>query len=131
MGFLDIFTGAGSAIKAVGDIADDLITTDSERLELEIKKQEVVLGAMAKEEEEVSKRWTSDMNSDSWLSKNIRPLTLIYILTAYTVFSVGSAFDLTVTPEYVQLMGQWGMLIMGAYFGGRTAEKIMQMRKPN
>ena len=80
------------------------------------------------EAQEISKRWQADMNSDSWLSKNIRPMTLVYILTAYLVFAIGSAFDLNVNERYVELLGQWGMLVMSAYFGGRTLEKIMDMK---
>jgi len=133
MGIAD-FLGGG-IIKAIGDIADNLITTDKERLELDIKKQELSLKeleldykAINDENTNITQRWQADMSSDSWLSKNIRPITLIYILTAYTFFSVGSAFDIKVTQEYVQLMGQWGMLIMSAYFGGRTIEKIIEMK---
>lgn len=80
------------------------------------------------EAQEISKRWTSDMGSDSWLSKNIRPMTLIAILTGYFVFATASAFGIEVKQAYVELLGQWGMLIMSAYFGGRTLEKIMERK---
>lgn len=80
------------------------------------------------ESQEISKRWQADMNSDSKLSKNIRPMTLVYILTAYLIFAIGSAFGLNVNERYVELLGQWGMLVMSAYFGGRTLEKIMDKR---
>ena len=80
------------------------------------------------EAQEISKRWQADMDSDSKLSKNIRPMTLVYILTAYLVFAVGSAFGLNVNERYVELLGQWGMLVMSAYFGGRTLEKIMERK---
>ena len=80
------------------------------------------------EAQEISKRWQADMDSDSKLSKNIRPMTLVYILTAYLVFAVGSAFGLNVNERYVELLGQWGMLVMSAYFGGRTLEKIMDRK---
>ena len=79
------------------------------------------------EAQELTKRQTADMASDSWLSKNIRPLTLIFILGAYSLFATGSAFDISVNQSYVELLGQWGMLIMSFYFGGRTLEKIMEM----
>jgi hypothetical protein len=69
------------------------------------------------------------MASDSWLSKNIRPGTLIYILTAYLLFAGLSAAGIEVNEAYVALLGQWGMLVMTAYFGGRTVEKVMEMRK--
>ena len=80
------------------------------------------------EAQEISKRWTSDMGSDSWLSKNIRPMTLIAILIGYFVFATASAFGIEVKQAYVELLGQWGMLIMSAYFGGRTLEKIMERK---
>jgi hypothetical protein len=77
----------------------------------------------------VSDRWKADMASDSWLSKNIRPGTLLYILTAYLIFAGLSAAGIQVQEAYVSLLGQWGMLVMTAYFGGRTVEKVMEMRK--
>jgi hypothetical protein len=68
------------------------------------------------------------MSSDSWLSKNIRPMTLIFILGAYFIFAMMSAFGSNANEKYVELLGQWGMLIMSFYFGGRTLEKIMDMK---
>jgi hypothetical protein len=67
------------------------------------------------------------MGSDSWLSKNIRPMTLIAILAGYFTFAMMSAFDMETNKAYVELLGQWGMLIMSFYFGGRTLEKIADM----
>ena len=78
--------------------------------------------------QETSKRWEADMASDSWLSKNIRPMTLVYILLAYVSFAVMSAWGINVNEAYVKLLGEWGQLIMLAYFGGRTVEKVMDMR---
>lgn len=83
------------------------------------------------EAQELTKRQESDMRSDSWLSKNIRPMTLIFILTVYTVFAMMSAFGHNANEEYVTLLGQWGMLIMSFYFGGRTLEKIIDMKARN
>lgn len=80
------------------------------------------------EQQELTKRQQADMMSDSWLSKNIRPMTLIAILAGYFVFALMSAFDLDTNKAYVELLGQWGMLIMSFYFGGRTLEKIMDMK---
>ena len=77
--------------------------------------------------QETSKRWEADMASDSWLSKNIRPMTLVYILLAYVSFAVMSAWGINVNEAYVKLLGEWGQLIMLAYFGGRTVEKVMDM----
>lgn len=83
------------------------------------------------EQQELTKRQQADMASDSWLSKNIRPMTLIAILTGYFVFAMMSAFDIDTNKTYVELLGQWGMLIMSFYFGGRTLEKIVDMRSKN
>jgi len=80
------------------------------------------------EQQELTKRLQADMLSDSWLSKNIRPMTLIFILVGYFTFAMMSAFDLDTNKAYVELLGQWGMLIMSFYFGGRTLEKIMDMK---
>lgn len=83
------------------------------------------------EQNNLTDRLKADMASDSWLSKNIRPMTLVFILIAYTVFAMMSAWDIEVNNNYVELLGQWGMLIMSFYFGGRTLEKIMDMKKGN
>jgi hypothetical protein len=76
----------------------------------------------------VSERWSADMASDSWLSKNIRPMALVAIFVAYFLFAMMSAFGYNAQASYVELLGQWGMLVMSAYFGGRTLEKIMEIR---
>tara|TARA_B110000908_G_C10243929_1_gene447698 strand:+ start:2191 stop:2595 length:405 start_codon:yes stop_codon:yes gene_type:complete len=80
------------------------------------------------EQNNLSERHQADMSSDSWLSKNIRPLTLVAIFVGYFVFAMMSAFDLDANEAYVTLLGQWGMLVMSFYFGGRTLEKIIDMR---
>lgn len=80
------------------------------------------------EQNNVSGRWTADMNSDSWLSKNIRPMSLVAIFAGYFLFAMMSAFGYDAKESYVNLLGQWGMLIMSAYFGGRTLEKIIEMK---
>jgi uncharacterized membrane protein (DUF106 family) len=80
------------------------------------------------ENKELTARLQADMSSDSWLSKNIRPMTLIFILCAYFLFAMMSAFGNNANEKYVELLGQWGMLIMSFYFGGRTLEKIMDMK---
>jgi hypothetical protein len=87
------------------------------------------LQADVKEQEELTKRLQSDMASDSWLSKNIRPLTLVAIFTGYFLFAMMSAFGHNANEVYVTLLGQWGMLVMSFYFGGRTLEKIMSIKK--
>ena len=83
------------------------------------------------EAQELTKRHEADMASDSWLSKNIRPMTLVFILMVYSTFAMMSAWDIEVNNNYVELLGQWGMLIMSFYFGGRTLEKIMDMKAKN
>jgi hypothetical protein len=80
------------------------------------------------EQENVTERWRSDMGSDSWLSKNIRPLALIAIFVAYFMFTAMSAFGYNAQESYVQLLGQWGQIIFLAYFGGRTVEKLADMK---
>lgn len=80
------------------------------------------------EQNNLTDRLKADMASDSWLSKNIRPLTLIAILTGYFTFAMMSAFGKDTNQNYVELLGQWGMLIMSFYFGGRTLEKIIDMK---
>ena len=80
------------------------------------------------EQENITERWRSDMGSDSWLSKNIRPLALIAIFVAYFLFTAMSAFGYNAQESYVQLLGQWGQIIFLAYFGGRTVEKLADMK---
>lgn len=83
------------------------------------------------EAQELTKRQQADMASDSWLSKNIRPITLIAILGGYFTFAMMSAFGYESNQNYVTLLGNWGMLVMSFYFGGRTLEKIADMRSKN
>ena len=110
------------------DHEERLLELGVEKARLEQEELKALLAAAANEEDNVSKRWASDMTSDSWLSKNIRPMTLVYILTAYLIFAGLSAAGINVQESYVALLGQWGMLVMTAYFGGRTVEKVMEMR---
>jgi len=100
---------------------------------LELKKLEKdgrldELQADMNEQDNLTERAKADMASDSWLSKNIRPMTLIFILVVYTVFAMMSAYGYNANESYVTLLGQWGMLIMSFYFGGRTLEKILAMK---
>jgi hypothetical protein len=80
------------------------------------------------EQNNLTDRLKADMGSDSWLSKNIRPMTLIYILVAYLVLALLDASVLDIADAFVELLGQWGMLVMSFYFGGRTLEKIIDMK---
>jgi hypothetical protein len=97
-------------------------------LEMQQNGELAQLQADMNEQNNVSERWKADLGSDSWLSKNVRPMTLVALLVAYFIFATASAFDVIVKPEYVNLLGQMIMLIVSAYFGGRTLEKIMEMK---
>jgi len=98
-------------------------------LEMQQNGELAKLNADVSEQHELTDRLKADMGSDSWLSKNIRPMTLIAILAGYFIFAGLSAAKIEVNAEYVQLLGQWGMLIMSFYFGGRTLEKIIDMKR--
>jgi hypothetical protein len=98
-------------------------------LEMQQNGELAQLNADVAEQHELTDRHKADMASDSWLSKNIRPMTLIAILTGYFVFAMMSAFGIDTNQRYVELLGQWGMLIMSFYFGGRTLEKILTLTK--
>jgi uncharacterized membrane protein (DUF106 family) len=116
-------------------IVDKLIPDPAAKAEAQAKLMELQnQGALAQiaadtaESQELTKRLQADMASDSWLSKNIRPMTLIAILLGYFTFAMLSAFNIDTNKSYVELLGQWGMLIMSFYFGGRTLEKIIDMK---
>jgi hypothetical protein len=128
------------ALLSVGGKLIDKLIPDPEakakaQLELAKMAQDGELAKMANDTElykaeqgNVTERHKADMGSDSWLSKNIRPMTLIFILVAYFTFAMMSAWGHNANQSYVELLGQWGMLIMSFYFGGRTLEKIMDMK---
>jgi hypothetical protein len=97
-------------------------------LEMQQNGELAKIAADTAEQQELTKRHEADMASDSWMSKNIRPGTLVFILIVYSTFAMMSAWDIEVNNNYVELLGQWGMLIMSFYFGGRTLEKIMDMK---
>ena len=99
-----------------------------ELLQMQQNGELAQINADIAEQQELTKRQQADMMSDSWLSKNIRPMTLIFILVFYVVFAMMSAGGVDTNQKYVELLGQWGMLIMSFYFGGRTLEKIMDMK---
>jgi hypothetical protein len=122
-----------------GKLIDKLIPDPEAKakaqLDLAKLAQDGELAAMANEtklfetdQNNITDRWKADMASDSWLSKNIRPLSLVAIFLAYVVFALMSAFGLAVNEDYVELLGQWGIIIFGAYFTSRGAEKIMDMK---
>lgn len=133
----DIFSSSvGEVVGKVGKAIDSLVTSDEERLKLANELKQIEVNAVLKSQEldvqfdqELTKRLQADMISDSWLSKNIRPLTLIFILVMYSLLSISSGFEFKVTQAYIELLGQWGMLIMSFYFGGRSLEKIVSVAK--
>ena len=126
---LDTIVGVG--MKLIDKLIPDPQAKAQAQLELAKLAQDGKLAeiqADTAEQQELTKRAQADMASDSWLSKNIRPMTLIFILFAYFLFAMMSAFGNNANEKYVELLGQWGMLIMSFYFGGRTLEKIMDMK---
>jgi len=126
---LDTIVGVG--MKLIDKLIPDPEAKAQAQLELAKLAQEGKLAeiqADTAEQQELTKRAQADMASDSWLSKNIRPMTLIFILLAYFIFAMMSAYGNNANEKYVELLGQWGMLIMSFYFGGRTLEKIMDMK---
>jgi hypothetical protein len=128
-----------TAILGIGEKLIDKFFPDPEQkakaqLELLQMQQNGELAQIQAEiagQQEVTKRWEADMASDSWLSKNIRPMTLIFILCAYFIFSMMSAFGIETRGAYVELLGQWGIVVMTAYFAGRSVEKVMDMKAKN
>jgi uncharacterized membrane protein (DUF106 family) len=124
------------AVLSIGEKLIDKFFPDPEQkakaqlelLQMQQNGELAQLAADTAEQQELTKRQQADMTSDSWLSKNIRPMTLIFILGGYFVFAMMSAFGNNANEKYVELLGQWGMLVMSFYFGGRTLEKIMDMK---
>lgn len=99
-----------------------------ELLQMQQNGELAQLNADISESQELTKRQQNDMTSDSWLSKNIRPMSLIAIFLAYFLFTMMSAFGYDAKESYVQLLGTWGQLIFGFYFGSRCLEKLTEMR---
>jgi hypothetical protein len=144
MGILDTVAAAAGPLgpllsvgsKILDKVLPDPAAAEAAKLELAKLAQDGELAKMANdtklfetEQNNLTERLKADMGSDSWLSKNIRPMTLIAILAGYFTFAMMSAFGMDTNESYVQLLGQWGMLIMSFYFGGRTLEKIIDMKK--
>jgi len=126
---LDTIVGVG--MKLIDKLIPDPAAKAQAQLELAKLAQEgklAELQADSVEAQELTKRHEPDMASDSWMSKNIRPMTLLIILGGYFTFAMMSAFGYEANQNYVTLLGNWGMLVMSFYFGGRTLEKIMDMK---
>jgi hypothetical protein len=131
--------GLDALLNIGGKILDKVLPDPEQKakaqLELTKLAQDGELAKMANEAElykteqtAITERWKSDMVSDSWLSKNIRPMALIAIFMAYFLFTAMSAFGYNAQESYVQLLGSWGQIVFLAYFGGRTVEKLADMR---
>lgn len=127
--------GLDALLQVGGKLIDKLIPDPEAKakaqLELQKMAQDGELAKMANEtklfeveQNNLTERLKADMVSDSWMSKNIRPLTLVFLLVAYSGFAIASIFEYETRGAYVELLGQWGMLVMSFYFGGRTMEKI-------
>lgn len=121
----------GALIDIGGKILDKVFPDPAQAEQAKLKFLEMQqngelarLNADVAEAHELTERLKADMVSDSWLSKNIRPMVLIFILLAYTGFAIASMFDFETRGNYVELLGNWGMVVMSFYFGGRTFEKI-------
>jgi hypothetical protein len=130
---LDSILGIGN--KLIDKLIPDPEAKAKAQLELATLAQNGELAKMANdtkmfevEQQNTTDRWTADMGSDSWLSKNIRPMALIAIFVGFFTFTMMSAFGYNAQESYVQLLGQWGQIIFLAYFGGRTVEKLADMR---
>ena len=132
MGVLDkIFSGGASKlVESVGGVIDNLVTTDEEKLEAKRKLKEMIMNHEVQMEKNITDRWTADMNSDSWLSKNVRPLVLIFLIvrTMLLIFIDAGAISFTVEEKWTDLLQLVLITVIGAYFGGRTAEKFKKKK---
>ena len=128
MGVLDkIFSGGASKlVESVGGVIDNLVTTDEEKLDAKRKLKEMIMNHEVQMEKNITDRWTADMNSDSWLSKNVRPMVLIFLIicTMLLIFIDAGAVTFTVEEKWTDLLQLVLITVIGAYFGGRTAEKF-------
>ena len=118
--------GATELIKGVGGVIDKLHTSKEEKLEAEKKIKDMIMGYEAEMQKQVTERWKLDMNSDSWLSKNIRPLVLVFLVTSTVllVFIDAGFIKFDVKDSYVDLLQLVLITVIGAYFGGRSLEKV-------
>jgi len=110
------------------DHEEKLLELGIEKAKLELAEIDLLAKAAQNDADNITDRWQADMASDSWLSKNIRPMSLIAIFLGYFLFAMMSAYGLNANESYVTLLGNWGMLVFGAYFGSRTVEKITEIR---
>ena len=119
-------SGATELIKGVGGVIDNLHTSKEEKLEAEQKVKELVSSYEIEMEKNITERWKMDMQSDSWLSKNIRPLVLVFLVvsTVLLIFIDAGAISFTVEDKWTDLLQLVLITVIGAYFGGRSLEKV-------
>ena len=117
--------GAADLVKGVGGVIDDLHTSKEEKLEAENKIKELIANYEVEMEKQISSRWAADMNSDSWLSKNVRPLVLIFLVvcTVLMIFIDAGTIAFEVEEKWTDLLQLVLITVIDAYFGGRTMEK--------
>ena len=119
-------SGATELVKGVGGVLDNLTTSKEEKLEAEQKIKELVANYEVEMEKNITSRWEADLKSDSWLSKNVRPLTLVFLIvcTMLLIFIDAGAISFDVKDSYVDLLQLVLITVIGAYFGGRSLEKL-------
>tara|TARA_R110002096_G_scaffold109378_3_gene239256 strand:+ start:97 stop:489 length:393 start_codon:yes stop_codon:yes gene_type:complete len=119
-------SGATELIKGVGGVIDNLHTSKEEKLAAELKIKDMIMGYEAEMQKQVTERWKMDMNSDSWLSKNIRPLVLVFLVvaTVLLIFIDGGVISFKVEDKWTDLLQLVLITVIGAYFGGRSLEKV-------
>ena len=117
--------GATELVKGVGGVLDNLTTSKEEKLEAKRKMKELIANHEAKMEANITDRWAADMNSDSWLSKNVRPLVLVFLVvsTVLMIFIDAGVISFVVEEKWTDLLQLVLITVIGAYFGGRTMEK--------
>ena len=118
--------GAADLIKNVGGVIDNLHTSAEEKLVAEQKIKDMIMGYEAEMQKQVTERWKMDMSSDSWLSKNIRPLVLVFLVvaTVLLIFIDAGAINFKVQDKWTDLLQLVLITVIGAYFGGRSIEKV-------
>ena len=118
--------GAAELVKGVGGVIDDLHTSGEEKLEAERKIKELIANYEVEMEKNITSRWEADLKSDSWLSKNVRPLVLIFLIicTMLLIFIDAGTINFEVKSSWVDLLQLVLITVIGAYFGGRSLEKV-------
>jgi len=119
-------SGATALVGSVGSVIDNLTTSKEEKLEAERKVKELIANYEIEMEKNITSRWEADLKSDSWLSKNVRPMTLIFLIvcTMLLIFIDAGAINFNVKDSYVDLLQLVLITVIGAYFGGRSLEKV-------